>query len=295
MSLVTLRFDVDGDSAERWSDALIEAGASAVDLSDPQAGTEQESPLYGEPGEPAGGAWPVARVEALVDESLDPVALLARAAKALGEALPVHETAPLPDDDWVRRTQSQFGPIEIDASLWIVPTWHEPPPGARIAIRLDPGLAFGTGSHPTTRMCLTWLARTIAGGERVLDYGCGSGILAIAASMLGAGEVDGTDIDPQALVASRDNADANRARATFVPPGELPAGTYDVVVANILANPLIALAPLLAARTAPGGRLALAGLLDAQADAIANAYSPWFTLRATDRLDGWVLATGVRR
>ena len=129
----------------------------------------------------------------------------------------------------------------------------------------------------------------------MLDYGCGSGILAIAASMLGAGEVDGTDIDPQALVASRDNAHANRARATFVPPGGLPAGTYDVVVANILANPLIALAPLLAARTAPGGQLALAGLLDAQADAIANAYSPWFTLRATDRLDGWVLATGVRR
>jgi ribosomal protein L11 methyltransferase len=195
----------------------------------------------------------------------------------------------------VRRTQSQFGPIEIDASLWIVPTWHEPPPGARLAIRLDPGLAFGTGSHPTTRMCLTWLARTINGGERVLDYGCGSGILAIAASMLGAGEVDGTDIDPQALIASRDNASANRARATFVPPGGLPAGTYDVVVANILANPLIALAPLLAARTAPGGQLALAGLLDAQADAIANAYAPWFTLRATDRLDGWVLATGTRR
>lgn len=295
MAFLALRFDVDGARADAWSDALIDAGALAVDASDPHAGTDAESPLYAEPGEPPGEGWPIARLEALVDASADTTTLLASAAAALGEPAPAVHVRAIDDDDWVRRTQAQFGPIAIDDGLWIVPTWHEPPAGARLAIRLDPGLAFGTGSHPTTRMCLTWLARTLRGGERVLDYGCGSGILAIAAAMLGAGEVAGTDIDPQALDASRANAQANGVTATFAAPGAIRPGEFDVVVANILANPLLALAPLLAARTAPGGQIALAGLLDAQADAIADAYAPWFTLRATDRLDGWVLATGVKR
>ncbi|MCC6197698.1 MAG: 50S ribosomal protein L11 methyltransferase, partial [Burkholderiales bacterium] len=193
------------------------------------------------------------------------------------------------DEDWVRKTQAQFGPIEVAPGLFIVPTWSQPPDPAAVNIRLDPGLAFGTGSHPTTRLCLAYLRTALRGGESVLDYGCGSGILAIAAARLGASRVTGVDVDPQALGASAANAQANAVAAAFVSPEELPPGRFDVVVANILANPLVLLAPVLCARVAPHGRIALSGVLAEQADAVAAAYAPWFTLAATEASDGWVL------
>ena len=295
MSFVAVRFDTDAAAAERWADALVEAGALSVDVSDPAAGTAREAPVFAEPG--AGGAsfWAVSRIDALFGGDDDVPGALRRAAEALGEALPPHETRAVADQDWVRITQSQFGPIAIGERLWIVPTWSEPPQRDALVLRLDPGLAFGTGSHATTRLCLEWLREAIAGGESVLDYGCGSGILAIAAAKLGAGAVVGTDVDPQALVASRANAAQNGVEASFVAPDALPPGEFDIVVANILAHPLILLAPALAARTRRGGRIALSGILEPQGGEVAASYTTWFTLGAGRRLDGWVLVTGMRR
>jgi len=292
---VTLRFDTDAAGAERWSDALIEAGALSVDVSDPFAGTAREAALYGEPGEPAAGYWEISRVEATFPEGVAAAQALADASRAIGTPAPPHETREMADQDWVRATQSQFGPINLGAGFYVVPTWCESPSDAKVVLRLDPGLAFGTGSHPTTRLCLEWLRDTIRGGERVIDYGCGSGILAIAAAKLRAGDVEGTDVDPQAILASRANARANDVRARFDTPGRLSRAPADLLVANILANPLILLAPALAARTRPGGRIALSGILEPQGGEVTAAYEPWFTLAHARRLDGWVLLTGERR
>jgi ribosomal protein L11 methyltransferase len=293
-NFVALRFDTDAAHAERWSDALIEAGALSVDVSDPAAGTPGESPVYGEPGGPDVPYWAISRLEALFAHGADVAATLREAAHALEVPMPPHETRAVADRDWVRLTQAQFGPIAIGPKFWIVPTWSEPPEPDALVLRLDPGLAFGTGSHATTHLCLAWLRETLAPGESVLDYGCGSGILAIAAAKLGASDVTGTDIDPQAIVASRANAKLNVVDARFVPPDRLPAGVHDVVVANILAHPLVLLAPALAARTAEGGRIALSGILEAQADEVVASYTPWFTLGVWRQRDGWVLIAGSR-
>jgi ribosomal protein L11 methyltransferase len=219
--------------------------------------------------------------------------VIARASGSVGAPLPPHELHEVADRDWVRATQSQFGPIAIGERLVIVPSWCEAPRGAT-AITLDPGLAFGTGSHPTTRLCLEWLQERLPPHASVLDYGCGSGVLAIAAMKLGAGEAVGTDVDPQAIRASTDNARANAVAASFVLPDRLDARAFDVVVANILANPLVLLAPALAARVRPAGRIALCGILDAQAPDVIAAYAPWFTLRAWRDCEGWVLLEGER-
>jgi ribosomal protein L11 methyltransferase len=221
--------------------------------------------------------------------------VLARASVATG-APPVSEprVRRIEDRDWVRETQRQFEPIQVADRLWVVPSWHEPPAGC-VAIRLDPGLAFGTGSHPTTRLVLRWLASRVAAGHRVLDYGCGSGILAIAAAKLGAASVDAVDIDPDALAATVANARANAVEVGAFEPERLPPGAYDIVVANILAQPLIVLEPLLASRTRAGGRLALAGILAGQAADVAGAYEADFDLGVWAREEGWVLLTGQRR
>lgn len=294
VTYTALHFDTAAALADAWSDALLEAGALSVDVSDPGAGTDAESPLYGEPGEPVANAWPLSRVAALIGDGTDPRTVLAIAAGVLDEALPSFELAPVPEQDWVRQTQAQFGPIEIARGFYIVPTWAEAPDPAALNLRLDPGLAFGTGSHPTTRLCLEWLRDAIAGGETVLDYGSGSGILAIAAARLGATQVTATDVDPQALVASRANALANGVDVMVVAPDALPMRAEDIVIANILANPLVLLAPALAARVRPGGRIALSGILSAQAATVATAYARWFTLAPWREDDGWVLLTGTR-
>ena len=290
----TLRFDACAADAAAWSDALLEAGALSVELSDPRAGAPDEVSVYAEPGSDA-SLWPLSRVSALFADDVDAHAALGAMAQALGLPLPAAEATLVAEQDWVRATQAQFAPIRIDDGLWIVPSWHEPPRPDAIVLRLDPGVAFGTGSHPTTALCLQWLRAVLRGGEHVLDYGCGSGILAIGAALLGAVEVVGIDIDPQAVAASRDNAVRNGVTARFALPDALPARRYGVVVANILANPLILLAPVLAAATAPAGRIALSGVLAAQADDVIAAYAPWFDIARWREAEGWVLLAGARR
>lgn len=293
MPYTALSFDCSGADADAWGDALLAVGALAVEATDAHAGTPDEVAQFAEPGEPGFAAWARSRLVALFASDADAEGALAEAARALGRAAPPAARWPVEERDWVRATQSQFGPLRIADDFHIVPTWSEPPPGGTV-VRLDPGLAFGTGSHPTTRLCLEWLHATLRGGEAVLDYGCGSGILAIAAARLGATPVVGTDVDPQALAASRDNAAANAVDARFAVPDELPGGAFDVVVANILANPLRLLAPAIAARVAPGGRLALSGVLDEQAVDVIASYAPWITLRAWRVAEGWVLLAGAR-
>ena len=295
MSYVTLRFDVDAACAAAWSDALLDAGALAVDVSDPAAGTAAETPIYAEPGEPDGMLWKVARLAALCADGTDADALLRRCARALDADIPPHDVGTVAEQDWVRATQAQFGPLRIADKFWIVPSWCSPPDPAALNLALDPGLAFGTGSHPTTRLCLEWLAERVTPGCSLLDYGCGSGILAIAAAKLGAGRVEGTDVDPQALRASAANARANGVDVVFVAPDALSGRTYDIVVANILTNPLRVLAPALAIRVRTGGWIALAGLIDAQAALVADAYARWFNIAPWRAADGWSLLAGVRR
>ena len=291
MNYQAIRFDT--TQAEAWSDALLDHGALSVDVADAFAGTADEQAQFGEPGETI-APWSVSRIVALFDARSDVIAALDAASADVGEPLPDYTTDAVDDQDWVRATQKQFGPIAIGARLHIVPTWCEPPRSDGVILRLDPGLAFGTGSHPTTRMCLEWLVDQPLERVSVLDYGCGSGVLAIAAAKLGAAPVTGTDIDEQALQASRDNARANDVDVGFYTVDALPSRAYDIVVANILANPLIALAPLFASRVRPGGRLALSGILESQSDAVVIAYSRWFTLAASRRADGWALMTGER-
>ena len=262
-----LTVEVDRAAAEAFSDALLEAGAQSVAL------------------EPGG------TVVAILSLEEQPRTLVEAAARVAGILAPSFSTAELADQDWVRATQAQFQPILIGARLWIGPNWHEPPPG-RIAVRIDPGLAFGTGTHPTTRLVLSWLERTIRGGERLLDYGCGSGILAIAAAKLGAAQVDAVDVDPQAVETAATNARVNGIDLRAALPDALAAADYDLVVSNILAQPLIVLAPLLAARSP---RIALSGILDDQAQDVMRAYEPWFAMSLAGAEERWVLLEGRRR
>ena len=270
-----LTLQVKAGAAEAMSEALLEAGAQSVSI-------EQPDSVH-------------ATLCALLDLKLDPDACLRAAASAAGlPATPSYGSAEIADEDWVRKSQAQFGPVGIGERLWIGPSWCQPPLD-RVAVRLDPGLAFGTGTHPTTQLVLRFLERSIRGGEAVLDYGCGSGILAIAAAKLGAGRVDGVDVDAQALATARDNARGNRVELQPTLPEGLRPGAYEIVVSNILAQPLIVLAPLLAARTAPGGRLALAGILEAQAAEVGAAYRTWLDMRIDSLLDGWALLVGQKR
>jgi ribosomal protein L11 methyltransferase len=298
MSFLALEFDAKAADAERWADALLDAGALAVDTADPHAGSEREIARYGEPNSTtaptAADLWPVCRLSALFGKDADAGDALAKVSAVLGAAVPVYTIATIADRDWVRKTQQQFQPICATPGLWIVPSWSEPVDPKAINLRLDPGLAFGTGSHPTTLMCLRWLAQHLSAGATVLDYGCGSGILAIAAAKLGAGAVDGIDVDPQAITASRENAKLNNVVARFDPAEAFTAGTYDVVVANILANPLQLLAPLLAVRVRARGQIVLSGILEPQAAAVIAAYEPWFTIDVSNSEEGWVALAGSR-
>ncbi len=291
MAWVSLKIAADGDHAEALADALMAAGALSAAIEDRDAGTEAEAPQFGEPGLDDPKAWNHNWVVALLEADADVPGLLARLGLPAGVE---HTVEAVPEQDWVRLTQSQFDPIRISDRLWIVPSWHEPPDPTAVCIELDPGLAFGTGSHPTTRLCLGWLEHHVQGSESVLDYGCGSGILAIAAKKLGAGRVLGTDLDPQAIVASRDNAARNHTEAEFFLPDALPGGTFDILVANILTNPLKALMPLLAARVRPGGHIALSGILAEQAGDILELYGGAFTMKPWAEEDGWVCLTGVK-
>ena len=284
------------DSVELLSDALIEAGALAVDVQDAAAGTADERPIFAEPGEAPAAGWRANRVSALfsmdADLSSQVPAALAAAGLASTAAFRVERVE---DADWVRLTQSQFNPMQITPRLWVVPSWHTAPDPSAINIALDPGVAFGTGAHPTTRLCLRWLAETVTPDCDVLDYGCGSGILAIAAMKLGAARACGIDIDPQAVLAARQNAAQNSVEVTLATAEQDIAGPAQIVVANILANPLTVLAPLLARLTRPGGQIALSGILVEQADTVLEAYAAQFVMTRATTDEGWVLLTGRRR
>ena len=292
----SVRILVDSKQAEPLSDALMDIGALSVSLEDADAGTADETPLFGEPDYPTAELWPHSIASVLLEEHADVAAILSEAAQQAGIPVPTeYSVEAVAEQDWVRLTQSQFDPISISPRLWIVPTWHDAPDSSAINLKLDPGLAFGTGSHPTTRLCLRWLDAHLAGGETLLDYGCGSGILAIAAIKLGAGRVDGVDIDSQAVTASNDNAELNTAHATFSLPDALAAGVYDVVVANILTNPLKGMAPLLAGRVCAGGRLVLSGILAEQADEVIAVYREWFVFDLPAVDEGWVRLSGIKQ
>lgn len=289
---ISLKLAADGEAAEALADALLSAGALSVSIEDRDAGTDAEAPQFGEPGLDDPRAWRRNWVVALLDAATDVPGLIA----ALGLAADSEcQVETVPEQDWVRLTQAQFDPIPISSRLWIVPSWHEAPDPLAITLVLDPGLAFGTGSHPTTRLCLKWLDGHLRGGESVLDYGCGSGILAIAAARLGATPVLGCDVDAQAIVASRDNAARNRVEAAFCLPDDLPPGRFDIVVANILTNPLRALMPLLAARVARGGRIVLSGILAQQAEEVMALYRAAFAMRLWAEDEGWVCLEGDKR
>lgn len=281
--------------AEALSDALLAAGAISVSVEDAQAGTELETPQFGEPGSPTTPIWELSRVVALFEPAADLRERIATAARDARIAeLPEIRFKEVAEQDWVRLTQSQFDPIRISDRLWIVPSWHIAPDPAAINLELDPGLAFGTGSHPTTRLCLEWLEANVPAGCSVLDYGCGSGILGIAALKLGAGDVLGVDIDPAALTAAADNAARNGVALRLAPSSAPLDATFDRVVANILTNPLMLLAPLLTARLKPGSRLALSGVLESQAGQVIEAYAPWLALRVGATHEGWVRLEGLK-
>lgn len=288
--------EVSRDDAEALSEALFDLGALSVSVEDADADTPEEQPLFGEPGhEPTRLAWNRSRVVALLADDADPALLVAAAANEIGlSPLPQYAVREVEEQDWVRVTQSQFEPIHIGEHIWVVPSWHDAPEPDAVVLELDPGLAFGTGSHPTTRLCMEWLEQHVQPEERTLDYGCGSGILAIVAKKLGAGETVGVDIDPNAVEASRYNAERNHVEATFALPDDAPEGTFDLVVANILSNPLKLMSAMLCARVRPGGRLILSGVLERQAEEVAAAYASAIPLTVWRARDGWVCLHGVK-
>jgi ribosomal protein L11 methyltransferase len=276
MAFLSLMLDVDAEAAEALSDALLDAGAYSVSLDDVEAARR--------------------RMSALVGLHADAGALLARAAALARLATtPDFRVARIDDEDWVRRSQAQFAPVRIGKRLWVGPSWKEPPPRIDAVVRLDPGLAFGTGSHPSTRLALRFLEQHVRGGERVLDYGCGSGVLAIAAAKLGAAQVDAVDVDAEAVQTAAANARTNDVTVRVAAPDALAPALYDLVVSNILAQPLILLAPLLASRTAAGGRIALSGILENQAAEVTDAYAAFFDAPSARIEDGWALIEGMRR
>jgi ribosomal protein L11 methyltransferase len=295
MAWQSLKIEAGADTAEALSDALMAMGALSVGIEDADAETPDELPIFGEPGIGEPGVWRRNVVSALFETGPDLNAVAHKAAAEAGIGTLNYSIESVPEQDWVRATQSQFDPIHVADRLWIVPSWHTAPQPDAVNIVLDPGLAFGTGSHPTTHLCLAWLCNHLQGGEKILDYGCGSGILAIAAKKLGAGKVIGVDIDPQAMIASRQNAEQNDVEAEFYLPDAMPPGQADVVVANILSIPLKMLAPLLAQACRSGGRIALSGILAEQANEVAAVYADWFDMEPPVFMENWTLLSGTKR
>lgn len=297
MSYRELVVELAREHAEALSDALLDLGALSVSVEDADADTPDEQPLFGEPGlVPERAAWQHSRVIALLSPDHEPAVLLAAAANEIGVVeTPKFDVREVEEQDWVRLTQSQFEPIPIGERIWVVPSWHDAPDPDALILELDPGLAFGTGSHPTTRLCMEWLEQSVKPGQSVLDYGCGSGILAILAQKCGANPVVGIDIDPQAVESARQNSERNHAEVTYGLPDACPAGEFDIVVANILSNPLKLMASMLASKVKPGGRIALSGVLARQADEVAAVYARYVDISVWREHEGWVCLAGTRR
>lgn len=295
MAWKSVSFLTDASHAESICDALLEIGALAASIEDADAGTPDEQPQFGEPGSVNSPGWAHSRVIALFEPDADIPTLLASAADSTGlPNIPSFAVEEIAEQNWVQLTQSQFDPIRISDKLWIVPSWHDAPDPAAVNLILDPGMAFGTGSHPTTRLCLEWLERTVTPNCSLLDYGCGSGILAIAGARLGAGKVAGVDIDPQAVEAAYANAERNGVEALFADSTQPVAGEYDLVVANILSNPLRVLAPAICSHVRSRGRLALSGILREQAEEIIAIYARWLPLEVADTREDWVCLAGIK-
>jgi len=298
MSWISLIFKTDAAHAELLSDALIEQGALSVDIHDAASNSQDEQPIFGEPGNPVEEIWQNSEVSALFDADTNVPDIIANLTEASVVNAPlIYRVEHIEEQDWVRLTQSQFAPIQISTRLWVVPSWHTSPDPNAINLLLDPGLAFGTGSHPTTQLCLCWLEKNLKVGSSVIDYGCGSGILAIAALKLGAKRVIGIDIDPQAIAVSQENAKRNQCNpAQFVFAAEhQPLESVNVVIANILANPLMILAPLLASLVKQNGHIVLSGILREQTEEVINIYHSWFDMQATQQQEDWVLLVGSKR
>lgn len=300
MSLIALCFTLASEHADAFGDALLEAGALSVNMEDALEGSPGEKPIFGEPGADQ-QCWCECKITALFSPASDVEAVVRHAASALEIDVPAFSISQVEDIDWVRASREQFQPIRISERLHVVPTWHaethSAPHENAIHLILDPGAAFGTGSHPTTKLCMLWLEKALSANQQcaVLDYGCGSGILAIAAMKLGAVRAVGVDIDPQALDTARYNAALNRVSAEFHSSYYHFDMQADITVANILANPLIVMAPLLAVRTRAAGRIALSGILAFQAEEVLQAYRPWFDIALDSRDEDWVCLAGIRR
>lgn len=291
MPWLQLRVDTNREQAERIEDALLFAGAVSVTLQD-----NADQPIL-EPGLGETPLWDSTRVTGLFDAAVDTAVTEAKAASFLCEPLPNARWEQLEDKDWEREWMSHYKPIQCADNLWICPSWCKPPQPEAVNLLLDPGLAFGTGTHPTTFLCLQWLAAQPLAGRSAIDFGCGSGILGIAALMLGAERAMGTDIDPQALLASRDNAERNGIDPGRFPvylPDQLPRQPADIMLANILAGPLVELAPQLVELTRPGGRLCLSGVLATQAEAVKSAYRQWVDFDEDGQREEWVRLNGTR-
>jgi ribosomal protein L11 methyltransferase len=295
MAWVSLKIEAQDNTADLISDTLMEQGALSAIIEDANADTLDEQPIFGEPGDPPPGIWQQNLVSALFNEGIDVGKVIADLERSTKLSHLIFSTEIIQEQDWVRATQSQFDPIKITDNLWIVPTWHSAPNSDAINIVLDPGLAFGTGSHPTTHLCLAWLAKTVSPDQTILDYGCGSGILAIAAKKLGASEVIGTDIDSQAIQSSQYNAEQNHVDAEFYHASKYQTHEFDIVVANILSSALSVLAPALAKSCKTGGKIALSGILKEQAPDVSAIYSEWFNMQAPEIMDSWVLLTGTKK
>jgi ribosomal protein L11 methyltransferase len=300
MSWTEIVLEVPRQHAEPLSDALMEAGALSVSVEDADEGTDAEQPLFGEPGmEPEEQAWERSRVVALTEADAYHAEIVRQACVACqlgtGDGWP-YSLRSVAEQDWVRLTQSQFAPIHIGKNIWVVPSWHDAPDPAALVLELDPGLAFGTGSHPTTRLCMEWLESHAPAQRTVLDYGCGSGILAMVAKKLDAAQVDGVDIDPQAIESARFNSQRNACAIDYYLPEDFsaahPVTHYDVVVANILSSPLKLMAPMLAGRLHAGGALVLSGVLARQADEVIEAYARYIKLSVWAEREGWVALSG---
>lgn len=301
MSWTEIVIEVARTHAEALSDALMEAGALSVSVEDADEGTEAEQPLFGEPGlEPEEAAWERSRVVALTPSDADHAEIFKSVTEACGLNAESKQMSyllrPVEEQDWVRLTQSQFDPIHIGKNIWVVPSWHAAPDPNALILELDPGLAFGTGSHPTTRLCMEWLEAHAPQNQSVLDYGCGSGILAMIAKKLGACQVVGVDIDPQAIESARYNSTRNQCEIDYYLPDDfthtIQNRQYDIVVANILASPLKLMAPILSGLIAPHGTLVLSGILTRQAEEVAAAYAPFIHLTVWNERDGWVALSG---
>ncbi len=295
MSWISLKLEADACQTDQMSDSLIELGALSVSIEDANAETPDEQPIFGEPGDPPPGLWSQSRISALFENSVVIEDVITELCSAFDIVNLKYSIEHIEEKDWVRSTQSQFDPIRITDNFWIVPTWHTAPDPEAINIVLDPGLAFGTGSHPTTHLCLSWLIDNVKQNLTILDYGCGSGILAIAAKKLGASKVVGVDIDTQAIQASIFNAEQNHVEADFYTVDNYSLIPSDLVVANILSSALMVLAPMLAQACKKDGRIALSGILPEQAEQVSGKYSEWFIMDKPTYLDSWVLLTGSRK